>query len=84
MNRRKAVGPATEYIAGELRAQRARLGWTFDDVEKNTGVPRSTAERASRGDSAIPVEVLVQLCIGMGLDAGEVLNGSVKASGGKP
>ena len=73
MGRTALTGPATEYIAGELRAQQARRGWTLDDVVERTGVKRSTVDRAFRGQSAIAVEVLISLCAGMGLDLVELV-----------
>lgn len=69
MGRNALVGPATEFIAGELRAQRSRMQWTLDDIAERSGVPRSTVDRAMRGNSAIAVEVLIPLCAAMGLDA---------------
>lgn len=77
---RKAIGPATSYIAGELRAQRARLGWSFAELEERSGVPTSTADRALRGKSGIPVEILIQLCVGMGMDVGELLRDASELS----
>lgn len=74
----KKVGPATEYIAGELRAQQARNGWTFDDIEARTGVDRSTAARALKGTSAIAAEVLVALCLGMDVDLGPLVSEASK------
>ena len=53
------MGPATAYIAGELRAQKARHNWTFDDVAERSGVARSTVERTLKGEHAIAVEVLI-------------------------
>lgn len=41
MTRTPLAGPATAYIAGELRAQRARKGWTLDDLEALTGAASS-------------------------------------------
>lgn len=69
----KKVGPATEYIAGELRAQQARNGWTLDDIAARTGVDRSTVQRALKGASAIAAEVLVALCVGMGVDLSSLM-----------
>ena len=68
------MGPATAYIAGELRAQKARHNWTFDDVAERSGVARSTVERTLKGEHAIAVEVLIQLCAGMGLDVVSLVN----------
>lgn len=70
----KKVGPVTAYIAGELRAQQARQSWTLDRIEELTGVDRSTAARAMKGQSAIAVEVLIPLCVGMGLDPVRLLD----------
>ena len=74
MGQKKATGPVTAFVAGELRAQKARRGWTLDDLEERTGIPRTTIDRILKGQSAIPVEILIPLCIGMDLDAGELLN----------
>ena len=68
MGRQKSVGPATAHIAGELRAQKARRGWTYDDLEERTGLSRSTIDRALKGDTAISIEVLIPLAAGMELD----------------
>lgn len=79
-NRRATVGPATRYVSGELRAQRARLEWTIDDVVEKTGIPRATAQRAFGGESAIPTEVLVALSIGMGMDIGQLMKDAAEAT----
>ena len=68
MGRQKLVGPATAHIAGELRAQKARRGWTYDDLEERTGLSRSTIDRALKGNTAISIEVLIPLAAGMELD----------------
>lgn len=74
MGRTALTGPATEYIAGELRAQQARRGWTLDDIVKRTGIKRSTVDRALKGESAIAVEVIIPLCQGMGLDVARLIS----------
>lgn len=62
------VGPATSYIAGELRAQKARLGWSLDKIAIQSGVPRSTVDRAMKGKTALAVEALIPICSSLGLD----------------
>ena len=74
VTRTPLTGTATAYIAGELRAQLARKGWTLDDLEALTGVARSTINRALSGKGAISVEVLIQLRAGMGLDVVSLVN----------
>lgn len=78
MGQNKLVGPATTYIAGELRAQAARRDWTLDDIARETGVARSTASRYLKGASAISVEALIPLALGMGLNPVELLTEAMK------
>ena len=68
MGRAKLIGPATTFIAGELRAQQARKEWSLDQIAERSGVSRSTVDRALKGDSALSIETLMALCDGMGLD----------------
>ena len=68
MGRETLSGAATRYIAGELRAQKARMGWSLDDIAERAGVSRQTVNRALKGESAIAVEALIMLCAAMGLD----------------
>ena len=68
------MGPATQYVAGELRAQRARLGWTFDVLTSQSGVPRSTAAHALSGRREIDAETLIALCSCMGIDSGALIS----------
>ena len=44
------TGKATRFIAGEMTAQKVRNGWSLDDIEARTGVPRSTVDRALDGE----------------------------------
>ena len=74
MGRKKLVGPATTHIASQLHAQKERQGWTYDDLEERTGLPRSTIERTLKGDTAISVEVLIPLAAGMDLSAATLLD----------
>lgn len=73
MGRRGLTGNATRFLAGELLAQKQRNGWSLDDIEARTGVPRSTVDRALNGDHTLAVETLVQLCAGMGLDVVQLI-----------
>lgn len=80
MGRVKLVGPTTEYIAGELRAQQARRSWTLDDIVERTGVARSSVDRALKGKSALSVEVLIPLAAGMEVDLGALLKAAGRRS----
>lgn len=80
MGRHALVGPATEYIAGELRAQRSRRKWTLDEIAARTGLARSTVDRSLSGSSAIAVEVLIPLCQGMDLDPVALIRAARDAS----
>ena len=70
MGRESLGGPATSWIAGELRAEVARRDLTHQQVADMTGVAKTTVQRALKGDTALAVEVLLQLCEGLGMDVG--------------
>lgn len=74
MGREKLTGPATQYVAEELRAQRARLKLTYADVETATGLSRMTVLRALSGDAAIAIETAIRLCDAFGLDVGLLID----------
>lgn len=78
MGRQSLIGPATEYIAGELRAQQARHSWSLDTIAERTGIARSTVDRALKGKSALAVEILIPLAAGMGLDPAKLLTDAAK------
>ena len=73
MGRDALIGPATAYIAGELRAQRGRLGYTLDELAAKSGVSRSTIDRALKGQTALAVEAFIPICGALGLDPVELV-----------
>lgn len=73
MEKKSGPGPATAFIAAELRAQRARLGLTVDDVAARSGIPRASAARAMQGAHALPVDTLIAVARALELDPGELL-----------
>ena len=80
MGRTRATGPATRYIAGELRAERARQLLTLDEIETKSGVTRSTIDRMLTGRSGIPVEYLLPVCAALGIDAAKLLDAASRAT----
>lgn len=62
------TGPATDYIAGELRAQKSRMKWTLDELVEMSGLARSTIDRAMKGEGGLSVETLIPLAQAMRLD----------------
>ena len=74
MGRGQLTGPATAYVAGELRAERARQGLTIDELAERSGVAKTTVNRALKGDTALAVEVLIPLCVALRIDLGQLLN----------
>ena len=74
MGRGQPTGPATAYVAGELRAERARQGLTIDELAERSGVAKTTVNRALKGDTALAVEVLIPLCAALCIDLGQLLN----------
>lgn len=78
MARRGFAGPVTAYIAGEFRAQKARHGWTFDQIAERTDLGRSTVERSLKGDVDLIVEAFVQVARALGLDPAALLRDAVR------
>lgn len=74
MGRESLHSAVSEYIAGELRAQRARLDLTFDQVADMSGVKRGSVVRAMSGKSAITIDVMIPLCRALRLDVGKLLD----------
>lgn len=68
MVRHALTGPVTAYIAAEFRAQRGRLAWTFDDLERHAELGRATIHRALKGDAGLTVEAFVQIARALSLD----------------
>lgn len=71
------AGPATAFVAGELRAQKARLCWTLDEIAARALVGRSTVDRALKGEAGLTVEALVQIAAAMGMDASALMREAV-------
>lgn len=69
MGRESLTGLATDLIAAELRAERARARLTLRELEDRTGLSRATVDRALKGESAIAVEAFVALCQALNISA---------------
>lgn len=79
MGSRAAIGPVTEYIAAELRAQRGRREMTIDDLAAQTGLSRSAVSAALKGRQAIAMEVFVALCRALDIDGPRLLGEAARA-----
>lgn len=80
MGRESLHSAISEHVAGELRAQRARLDMTYDELAAASGVKRGSVMRALSGQAAIAVDVLLPLCIALKLDPAELLNGAPRSA----
>lgn len=60
-------------VAEELRAQKARVGKTNDEIGEEVGVSPVTVLRYLKGQRQIPVDVLGDLCKALGADAGIIM-----------
>ena len=60
-------------VAEELRAQKARVGKTNDEIGEEVGVSPVTVLRYLKGQRQIPVDVLGDLCKALGADAGVIM-----------
>jgi len=68
MNKRIVSGPATKYVAEEFRAQKRRLNMSFQDLEKISGVGRTTVDRALQGETTLAFETFLLICRALDLD----------------
>ena len=64
----------TKAVAGCMRAEMARLGWSATRLAAESGIPKSTLHRSLRADRAIDVEDVFAFTEFLGLDIGEFLN----------
>lgn len=61
-------------VAEELRAQKARIGKTNDEIGEEVGISPVTVLRYLKGQRQIPVDVLGDLCKALDADAGMIMN----------
>lgn len=52
----------------------ARRSWTLDQAAEQSGLPRSTVNRALKGQTALAVETFITLGLTFGMDVGAVLD----------
>lgn len=69
----------TQVIASELRAQKARLNATNEDIAKQADVTSMTISRYLTGERKIPVDVFWAICESLHLDGGALLNSAAKS-----
>lgn len=79
MGARAATGPITTYAAAELRAQRARLEMTYDELAARAGLSKPAVMGALKGRQAIAMEVFVALCRALDVDGARLVAEAVKA-----
>ncbi|MCW5952478.1 MAG: helix-turn-helix transcriptional regulator, partial [Propionibacteriaceae bacterium] len=82
MGRKTLTGPVTEHIAGEFRAERARLDLSYSEVAEKAGVAESTVQRASRATGGLNIEAFCAICEALDLDPVEVLSKAVVSRSG--
>lgn len=60
-------------VAAQLRAERAALGWTIDELAQRADIPAISVRRYLKGERQIDVSVLYALASALGLTAGQVV-----------
>lgn len=79
MGARAATGPITTYAAAELRAQRARLEMTYDELAARAGLSKPAVMGALKGRQAIAMENYVALCRALDVDGAQLFAEAVRA-----
>jgi transcriptional regulator with XRE-family HTH domain len=59
-------------VAAELRAQRARIGVSYDVLAEQTGLSKSAVFKYLKGTRSIPVPALYDLCDALGIGVDDV------------
>lgn len=79
MGARAATGPITTYAAAELRAQRARLEMTYDELAARAGLSKPAVMGALKGRQAIAMENYFALCRALEIDGVRLFAEAVRA-----
>ena len=79
MGARAATGPITTYAAAELRAQRARLEMTYDELAARAGLSKPAVMGALKGRQAIAMENYFALCRALEMDGVRLFAEAVRA-----
>ncbi|MFJ4656017.1 helix-turn-helix domain-containing protein [Nocardia sp. NPDC088792] len=65
---------ANAVIGANLRGLRGKRGYSREKLHDLSGVPVITIRRIEGGLRAAPVDVLLELCKALGVNAGDFLN----------
>lgn len=66
-------------VAGELRAQRARVKITFDQLTERTGMAKTTVLNYLNGRRDIPIPAFIALCEALSVSPGDIFDAAEKA-----
>ena len=80
MASKKQIGPVTTHVAQELRAQRARLQMSYDELSARSGVSKPTVIGCLKGERTMAFEVYIALCKALELDPGKLIDDAVAAT----
>lgn len=61
-----------QAVGAELRAARARQGWTREQLEEASGVPIVSIRRYEGGSRSIPVDTLVKLVVALKISISDI------------
>jgi transcriptional regulator with XRE-family HTH domain len=70
---KREIGPLTTSVAAELRAERARLGMTLEQLAERAEVPYSTLGKILQAQTSIDVNQLHAVSTALGLSMREVV-----------
>lgn len=68
-----------DAVATELRAQRARVRITFDDLAEQTGLAKTTVLNYFHGRREIPMVAFAEICRALGVERSAIFDAAIKA-----
>ncbi|MFV8173745.1 helix-turn-helix domain-containing protein [Mycolicibacterium peregrinum] len=70
-------------VGAELRAARARQGWSREQLEHESGVKAATLRRYEDGSRSVPVDTLVKLALALKISISDI-DKAIRAASSDP
>jgi len=76
----REVGPMTEAVAAELRAELGRQRLSMREFSRRSRLPLTTLQRTLSGKRAIDVDELFEICDWLEIEAGDIIEAAERVA----